>query len=231
MLRHIVRVRHLTLSLSNDRVLANVRHPARKESQHLTDRVRVLFCLAIALMVVGFLTGCTARNAHTRQDPRRHIVLTREPLVTGGCGLQQSEFFQIFPDGQKATSPFRIPDRRLLIVTDVDWWLADFRPPSSPGFSTYFELALEHQTGALITTHRVFRDVGIKDPQDRLGRSISMTTGFVVSSGTRICPFAQVADTPDTDLLRLTVILRGYLMADSRKEDGVITHAPTAKTP
>jgi hypothetical protein len=152
---------------------------------------RLLFRLVITLLAIDCLAGCVSK-AHTKQDPRTHIVLTREPSVPGGCGLQNSEFFQIFPNGQKATSPFRIPNRQLLVVTDVDWWLANFQPPDAPGYSTYFELALEHQAGAHFTHYRAFRDVGITDPQDRLGRSVSMTTGFVVSPGTRICPFAQV---------------------------------------
>lgn len=168
------------------------------------------------IMMISFtwLLGCTnssARPSHLLQEPDDHVVLTRE-FHTGGCGLLESAFFRIYPDGTKDSDPFRVPEGRLLIVTDVDWWLANFRQPFSPGYATYFELALEHQVGNYRSTFRVFKDTLLNDPQNRLGRSVSMTTGFVVAPDTRICPFAQVAPTNDTDILRLNVILRGYLI-------------------
>lgn len=188
----------------------------------------VLRHLLVAASVV--LLGCHPLHrwpprAHTGQSPREHVVLTRDPSIPNGCGLQQSEFFRLFADGTKASTPFRVPAGRLLVVTDVDWWLANFKSPGVAGYSVYFELALEHQQLPLITTYRVFRDVGITDPQNRLGRSVPMTTGFVVAPNTRICPFAQVADDPNTDLLRLTVILRGYLIRDPAQRETVDTTA------
>ena len=157
------------------------------------------------------------KQSHLFQNPRDHVVLTRE-FHSGGCGIQESEFFRIYPNGTKDGTPFRVPAGKLLVVTDVDWWLADFREPFAPGYSTYFELALEHQVGNYISTYRVFIDTGISDPQNRLGRSVSMTTGFVVAPDTRICPFAQVAPSNDPDLLRLHVILRGYLIDGTSDE-------------
>jgi hypothetical protein len=174
------------------------------------------FGLLSLILFSSQATQLPAQISHTGQSPRQHVVLTREPAIPHGCGLQESEFFRIFPDGTKAPAPFRVPDGQLLVITDVDWWLADFKSPPSPGYSLYFELALEHQVLPLITTYRVFRDAATTDPQNRLGRSVAMTTGFVVAPGTRICPFAQVPEIQDTDLLRLQVILRGYLIKDPK---------------
>jgi hypothetical protein len=175
----------------------------------------VLVCCPFLLLGVR-PSGLSAQTAHTGQSPNQHVVLTRDPSIAGGCGLQQSEFFRIFSDGTKASAPFRVPKGWLLVITDVDWWLGDFKSPGSAGTNLYFELALEHQQLPVITTYRVFRDVGTTDSGNRVGRSVSMTTGFVVSPVARICPFAQDADTPDTDLLRLQVILRGYLIKAPR---------------
>jgi hypothetical protein len=174
----------------------------------------------VGVVVVVVLTAtawqlCPAnhpvKRSHLFQVPKDHVVLTRDYHV-GGCGMLESEFFRIYPDGTKDSTPYRVPRGRLLVITDVDWWLANFIPPYSPGYSTYFDLALEHQVGALITTFRVFKDTLIDDPQNRLGRSVSMTTGFVVAPDTRICPNAQVPLTNDRDKQRLDVILRGYLI-------------------
>lgn len=157
-------------------------------------------------------------SSHLNQDPRDHVVLTREPDVPGGCGLQESDFFRVQPDGTKENDPFRVPEGRLLVVTDVDSWIADFQGsvPRPDNSSTYFTLALRHDYGdGRITEYRVFRDEKRDDFQGRLGDSVGMTTGFVVAPDTLICPHAQVNPTPDTDVLRLRVILRGYLIDDS----------------
>jgi len=168
---------------------------------------------AIGLILLGAQSApLSAQTAHTGQSPSAHVVLTRDPSIPGGCGLQSSEFFRIYSDGTKASTPFRVPSGWLLVITDVDWWLADFKDSGAANFSLYFELALEHTSGNVTTTYRVFRDVAKTDPQNRLGSSVPMTTGFVVSSASRICPFAQVPDISDTNLLRLDVILRGYLI-------------------
>lgn len=158
-------------------------------------------------------------RSHLNQDPRSHVVLTREANVPGGCGLQQSDFFRIHPDGTKDEEPFRVPEGRLLVVTDVDWWLADFQEtiPHHENSSTYFTLGLQHAYGeGHFSEYVVFRDEKRDDFQGRLGDSVAMTTGFVVAPDTPICPNAQVNPTPDTDLLRLQVILRGYLIEVAR---------------
>ena len=173
------------------------------------------FLIKIAIVIIASINtiSCShsVKRTHLLQNPEDHVVLTREYYV-GGCGLLESEFFRIYPDGTKDDYPFRVPRGRLLVVTDVDWWLADFREPYNPGYATYFELALEHRVGNLISTYRVFMDTKLDDPQNRLGRSVSMTAGFLVAPDTRICPFAQVAPTNDRDILRLHIILRGYLI-------------------
>lgn len=159
-------------------------------------------------------------RSHLNQDPRSHVVLTREPNVPGGCGLQESEFFRIHPDGRKEEDPFRVPEGCLLVVTDVDWWLADFQGPipRPDNSSVYFTLALRHDYGGgHFSEYRVFRDEKREDFQGRLGNSVSMTTGFVVEPDTPICPDAQVYPHADTDVLRLRVILRGYFIEEDQE--------------
>lgn len=162
-------------------------------------------------------------RSHLDQDPRQHVVLTREGGVTGGCGLQESDFFRIHPDGTKDEETFRVPEGHLLVVTDVDWWIADFQGPipRPENSSTYFTLALRHDYGGgRFSEYRVFRDEKREDFQGRLGDSMAMTTGFVVAPDTLICPDAQVNPTRDTDVLRLRVILRGYLIEVDRATPG-----------
>jgi hypothetical protein len=177
------------------------------------------------VLAAGILAGSIRaeyeanRVSHMNQDPRDHVVLSRESDVTGGCGLQQSDFFRIYPDGTKDTLPFRVDEGHLLVVTDVDWWLADFQEPQPKpdNNSTYFTLALRHAYGGgSFSEYRVFRDEKRDDFQGRLGNSVGMTTGFVVGPDTPICPDAQVSPTSDTDILRLEVILRGYLIKDAK---------------
>lgn len=186
----------------------------RRNSTILGLSVLALCCVGVYFV---WSSKFCCKQSHLFQNPKDHVVLTRE-FHTGGCGIQESEFFRIYPNGTKENSPFRVPFGRLLVITDVDWWLADFREPYTSGYATYFTLALEHKVGDLVTTYRVFRDTKKDDPQNRLGRSVAMTAGFVVAPDTRICPFAQVAPNNDPDILRLSVILRGYLI-DGTSDD------------
>lgn len=191
------------------------------KSKNIFSILAFILSIVALLLVLYFIFsphfGPSSRHhdiSHLLQNPNDHVVLSREH-TTGGCGSIASEFFRLFPDGSKGDDPFRVPVDKLLVVTDVDWWLADFREPSAAGFAKYFDLALEHQRDNVITTYRVFRDTKLTDPQDRLGRSVPMTAGFVVAPDTRICPFAQVAPSTDPEVLRMTVILRGYLIDDA----------------
>ena len=80
----------------------------------------MLVVVIILCLILGFIltrAHTTHRYSHLLQNPREHVVLTRDYHV-GGCGIQQSDFFRIYSNGTKDSNPFRVPVGRLLVVTD-----------------------------------------------------------------------------------------------------------------
>lgn len=167
-----------------------------------------------AVEVTNFPTP--ALRTHVNSDVRSFVVLRRQPDVTGGCGLQESEFFRVGSNGRREDTPFRVPAGQILVATDVDWWIADFTKgvDKERNDVRYFDLSIEFRDGPFVSNLSVLRSSAFVDFQGRSGRSEHMTTGVAVASGSRLCASAQVFDNPDLDELRVQVIVRGYLIPD-----------------
>ena len=125
--------------------------------------------------------------------------------TTGGTPVSVA----ILPNG-KATGTFRVPSGAFLVVTDVDWQY--IHPDGSAGAEGIQILRLFIQNRREPSTcSRAFESTVVLSGLGQGGTSESMTSGFVVAAGSRICPDVIPGPMgPPAGLQHL--ILRGYLV-------------------
>ena len=162
---------------------------------------------AIAVAVTFVATVSLWAGEVTRNVPPKDLVTLQ--MVAGadeGCGPARLEFRRVFPDGASASKVFRIPEGRLLVVTDVDWQYHS----GAPGLVQILALVIEN-LAETFKRHTAFEST-IRLGSDGVGGiSEHMTSGFVVSSSARIC--VELRNGPIGPPLRLSrVLLRGYLV-------------------
>lgn len=170
----------------------------------------VLACL-VAFAAPDLQAQSQSRITHTGQSPRDHVTLE----VVGGvqCGCEEAEalldFIRVLPNG-KATGNFRVPSGAFLVVTDVDWQY--IHPDGSAGAEGIQILRLFIQNRREPSTcSRAFESTVVLSGLGQGGTSESMTSGFVVAAGSRICPDVIPGPMgPPAGLQHL--ILRGYLV-------------------
>lgn len=143
-------------------------------------------------------------NTHMGQPPSNHVTLEaigidpkEDPCETG------LTFVRIRPDGSTDPSPpfFRVPSGKVLVVTDVDWQYAGGQPRQAVTFRIFI---------AGNALPRVFESTIILNDSGEGGISESMTSGFVVASGSNFC----VDVTTDGGQIQ-HVVIRGYLCRES----------------
>jgi len=161
------------------------------------------------LSVVVFVLSMGAVNAHAQvathmgQAASKHVTLELVSGMPGGCGPSLYAFNRVMPDG--TASVFRIPDKEVLVVTDVDW---QFENPGAAGTFQTLRLIIENLADPYVN-RSAFDSTIMLGKHGKGGTSEHMTSGFVVSSRARICP--DVFPMPTT-LVHL--LIRGYLTPD-----------------
>ena len=57
-------------------------------------------------------------------------LVTLQVISAGriGCGPAKFDVLQVLPDGTSGTDPFRIPEGRELVITEIDWYYFDGPP-------------------------------------------------------------------------------------------------------
>ena len=138
--------------------------------------------------------------------PNDFVTLEMISGAKEGCGEARLDFRRLFPDGTSSPEVFRIPEGRLLLVTDVDWHYSS----GAPGLVQILALIVENRTDQA-KRHTSFEST-IRLGSDGVGgTSEHLTTGFVISSSARIC--IELRNGPIGSPLRLSkVLLRGYLI-------------------
>ena len=152
-----------------------------------------------ATICCGFLTLLPALAANG--DP---VLLEMTMSVRNGCGAARIEFYRSYPDGTASAEPFRVPEGKLMVVTDVDWYYHT----GNAGTTQILRLLVENLADATLR-RRAFESLARLDAVGVGGASERMTTGFAISSKARLC--LEVLPGPFIDPPRLSrVLVRGY---------------------
>jgi hypothetical protein len=153
--------------------------------------------------------------SHLGQKIDDHVVLELIGGVKGGYGPQQHDWVRCMPDGTRAqgTGPggqFRVPKGSALVITDVDW---QYNLSSGPGVMQVFRLfVVPLDDDSPSAGNRVFESAVVLGTQGSGGASVSMTTGFVVSSKARLGVDVTPGPLGPPGGLQ-HAILRGYLIS------------------
>jgi hypothetical protein len=153
---------------------------------------------------------------HLGQPAGEYVILEVVGGMKGGCGPAKIDFVRVLPDGGTEAGPgglgYRIPEGKLLVVTDVDWQYV--HPKGAEGAAKIQILRLSIESLAKPgSSRRAFESTVTLSSQGEGGTSQSMTSGFIVSSKARICPDVFPGPLgPPSGLQHL--IVRGYLIAE-----------------
>jgi hypothetical protein len=152
--------------------------------------------------------------SHLGQPVGEHVTLEVVGGMKGGCGRDQLDFVRVLPDGNTESSPggYRVPEGKVLVVTDVDWQYVHPKGADGAGKIQVLRLSIDDLTKPG-NGRRAFDSTITLSGQGEGGVSVSMTSGFVVSSKARICP--DVFPGPQGPPFGLQhLIVRGYLIAE-----------------
>lgn len=178
--------------------------------------------ISCVLLVFFALTGCGSNNkithiTHMGQPVSEHVVLEVVGGMNGGCGPAKHDFLRVLPDGNIESGAgglgYRVPDGKVLIITDVDWQYVHPDYELAAGKIEVLRLFIENLTEPS-KQRRVFESTITLSSMGVGGISESVTSGFPVSSAARICPDVFPGPQgPPSGLQHL--ILRGYLIPEN----------------
>jgi hypothetical protein len=136
--------------------------------------------------------------------------------MKGGCGPAKLDFVRVLPEGNIETGPgglgYRVPEGKFLVVTDVDWQYVHPKGAEGAGKIQILRLSIENLAKPR-NSRRAFDSSVTLSSQGEAGISVSMRSGFAVSSKARICPNVFPGPLgPPSGLQHL--IVRGYLIAE-----------------
>jgi hypothetical protein len=172
--------------------------------------------LALVVALVAVPGASRAGKSHLLQKPESFVLLT----TIGAAGVDQCDgnwankvFAEVRPDGTVSSTEFVVPADSVLVVTDVDWIVAETPANYVVGQVATFWLTLG--SGGVGTP--VFQtaspiDASIEGAGIFAG-SASLTTGFRVGPGVPICPkgLALTGNGGSSNTVS-SVTLRGYLI-------------------
>ncbi|MBW8889072.1 MAG: hypothetical protein JF616_15065 [Fibrobacteres bacterium] len=171
----------------------------------------------LAMMAIPVLS--TAKFAQAQINPSQIVVLEVIGGSGSGCeGPARLDFVQLGPDGKPkpGTSPsgtFRVPAKKVLIVTGVDWQYVHPDGAAGAGNIMTLRLMVKNIADTFAPGNRAFESTVTLSAKGEGGISESLTTGFPVNSKAQICPDVIPGPMgPPSGLQHL--VLRGYLAAD-----------------
>jgi len=145
----------------------------------------------------------STRTGHLGQQPSEQIVLQ----LAGG-----TEFVQLYPDGtRQVPNPndtqnccFRVPEKYVLVITDVDWQYTN----GIPNQLQTLRIFVNNLKRPTVRTFPYQSTITLNEAGQG-GTSQSMTSGFVMSSKARL----GYDVVPGGGRIQ-TIVLRGYLAND-----------------
>jgi hypothetical protein len=166
--------------------------------------------LVFAFVVIA--SGPAHAATHMGVSAGDHVVLESISGASGGCASGEFEFQQILSDGTRAQGFFRVPARKVLVVTDVDWRYRNTAAPA--GTNELLQLFIGNLADPGVANIALETLVTL-DGQGEAGRNHELTSGIVVSSGARLCPEVHPGNVnPLGPTPSLQVYVRGYLTTD-----------------
>lgn len=133
------------------------------------------------------------------------VTLVMVAKQRNGCGEAKLDFVRAQPDGLPDAGLFRVPERQILVITDVEWLYGG----GGPGLTKSLILKVENLEDATQRT-AVLRSTIRLNGDGAGGASEHLTTGLQVSPSARICP--ELEGEPVASPRRLiSLILRGFL--------------------
>ena len=164
--------------------------------------------MRVALKMAVLAIPCFAWAAdvtHTRARVSDMITLQMISGARNGCGPAKFDVVRLSADGTSGSEPFRFPEGRSMIITEVDWYY--FNGP--PGLMVVLSVINENLRDASKRS-TVFQSPVRLGADGVGGTSERLTTGFAVSSSARLC--FDVLNGSTGHPMRLSrVLLRGYL--------------------
>jgi hypothetical protein len=109
--------------------------------------------IAVAATLVAAVSLWAGEVTRPNVSPKDLVTLQMVAGADEGCGPARVEFRRVFPDGGAASRVFRIPEGRLLVVTDVDWHYHS----GAPGLVQILALVIENLRSG---RYRIFGTVG-----------------------------------------------------------------------
>jgi len=178
-----------------------------------------LLIMLLASLAVSSAVACSPGSTwltHMGQLASNHVTLGSTRVGTGGCEPCQLDFSRVLPDGSLEAGVFRVPEGKVLVVTDVDWKYRThglFETNRVQSLRLFVENLAGYPPSVAFESTITLVDDGYGGLAG--GISEHMTSGFVVSSGTRVCPdvYPGPACHPEGGGLQ-HLILRGYLIED-----------------
>lgn len=156
------------------------------------------------LAVPGYL--CAADITHVGTSASDLLTLQVISGARTGCGPAKFDVIRVLPDGTSGAEPFRIPEDRSMVITELDWYY--FNGP--PGLTVVLSVFAENLRDPS-RRNTVFQSP-IRLGSDGVGgASERMTTGFAVSSSARLC-FEVLNGSIGYPMRLSRVLLRGYLI-------------------
>ena len=177
---------------------------------------RVTVLLIVAAMALLLSGGPAHAQTHLGQSVDAHVVLKNDRSPGTTCdsfSFKDQALFRVFPDGTQSAAPFVVPRGQVLVVTDVEWNVRESQTTLVPGTTLFLQIYLSTN----IPDAHVFQSRGVSITNEqknaRPGTSEQLTAGFLVASGTPICPNAIHGGTSIAVTLTLDhLILRGDLI-------------------
>jgi hypothetical protein len=137
--------------------------------------------------------------------PREHVMLDMVTGARDGCGAAKIEFVRLGMDGSASEQPFRIPEGRVLVVTEADWFYGGGVVDSLVMMRIFAENLQD------ASKRRKLAELVARVSAGGAGANAQFTSGFLVSSKARLCvDSAPVAFT--SPVRTANVLLRGYLI-------------------
>lgn len=169
------------------------------------------FRALVVLTLAALAPAAHAAKSHLLQKAERHVVLKdiSSPGSVDCVRFPDQVLAEVAPDGTVATEEFVVPENHVLVVTEADWRVRD----TPAGFVATRTLAFQIQVGGtpVFETGRITG--GDLATSGVWVDSASLTTGFRVGPGARICPSASSVASGVVGLHEISsLILRGYLI-------------------
>lgn len=167
------------------------------------------------LIVTSAAFGNVQAATHIGQPPGQLVTLSLEFDSASDCGTSRS-FYRQWPNGTLANQPFRVPNNKYLIITDMNWVVDD--APTAFQTSGVLLTTLYVRANASVSMKAIHQLPSVNlatftTTPTKVGGSEQMTSGVRVGSGQLLCMVA-ISSTGGFSSLNTVVDteLNGYLV-------------------